>query len=68
MTKMQMVVVITVMMIAMVIGERGATWPTGDDCDHVDDDVTTKMKTSMMKLQIMMIMMRTIVMVTMEIR
>ena len=43
-------------------------WPTGDDCDDADDDVTTKMKTSMMKLQIMMIRMRTIVMVTMKIR
>ena len=33
-------------------------WPTGDDCDDADDDVATKMKTSMMKSQIMMIMMR----------
>ena len=29
-------------------------WPTGDDCDDADDDVATKMKTSMLKLQIMM--------------
>ena len=43
-------------------------WHTGDDCDDADDDVTTKMKTSMLKLQIMMIMTRTIVMATMKIR
>ena len=42
-------------------------WPTGDDCDDVDDDVTTKMKTSMLKLQIMMIMTRTSVLATMKI-